>query len=333
MKKHFFIAALLAVLVVPNAGFGQNIVSTSGLITSGEITGGVQCDTGGPVPGAWVYVPGDSFQSRSDQQGRFRLRTVPAGRYTVEIESGGVVRKTIGGVVVLKKRTTSLGDITVPCAAAACSNSTECAAGSYCGKSTGSCAGQGVCTAQPEACPAVIDPVCGCDGRTYGNSCEAAMAGVSVSYSGACIAPPPPPAACGDNAQCPASEYCVKLLGDCAGAGVCRPRPERCVTLYDPVCGCNGTTYPSECDAAGSGVGVAYKGSCAVTPPPAAGCISNVECSSAQYCAKAPGNCDGVGSCEPRPELCPMFFAPVIGCDGQTYNNACEAAAAGVNVR
>jgi len=36
------------------------------------------------------------------------------------------------------------------------------------------------------ACPAYIDPVCGCNNVTYGNSCEASSAGVLKWTKGSC---------------------------------------------------------------------------------------------------------------------------------------------------
>lgn len=55
--------------------------------------------------------------------------------------------------------------------------------------STGQCGvadGQGVCKTKPEFCPEIFKPVCGCDGKTYGNACEAARAGASVKHEGKC---------------------------------------------------------------------------------------------------------------------------------------------------
>ena len=68
----------------------------------------------------------------------------------------------------------------------ACLDNGDCAAGDYCRERTGVCEGPGLCAPRPAICPAVVDPVCGCDAVTYGNSCEAAMAGVNVASAGEC---------------------------------------------------------------------------------------------------------------------------------------------------
>ena len=44
----------------------------------------------------------------------------------------------------------------------------------------------GTCRPLPETCLALFDPVCGCDGKTYSNVCQANAAGVAVGRSGAC---------------------------------------------------------------------------------------------------------------------------------------------------
>ncbi len=74
----------------------------------------------------------------------------------------------------------------VAVAAAQCNNNADCGLIGYCQKSTGDRDGVGVCTARPSACPDIWVPVCGCDGNTYGNNCEAAAAGINVFASGVC---------------------------------------------------------------------------------------------------------------------------------------------------
>jgi Pacifastin inhibitor (LCMII)/Kazal-type serine protease inhibitor domain len=156
----------------------------------------------------------------------------------------------------------------------------------------------GVCETKPEVCPEIYQPVCGCDDKTYGNACEAAMAGVSVAKSGECEV-----AGCdyegkhyapGDSF--PAADGCNNCSCQQNGRVVCTLRA--CVAI------CGG--------------------------------LAGFQCADGQYCNypidALCGAADATGTCLDKPELCTANFDPVCGCDGKTYGNSCEAAKVGVAV-
>jgi hypothetical protein len=86
---------------------------------------------------------------------------------------------------------------TKPCGARA---GDTCTADEFCayqeGQHCGAADAQSTCQPLPPGCNFVYRPVCGCDQKTYGNACIAALARTGVLKSGPCeVAPPPDGAA------------------------------------------------------------------------------------------------------------------------------------------
>jgi Kazal-type serine protease inhibitor domain len=129
----------------------------------------------------------------------------------------------------------------------------------------------GTCAPVPEVCMHLVDEVCGCDDKTYGNACLAARAGVSIIAKGACTAPAadttPEGGLCGTRGasrDCAVGLYCAYKpdCGSTDAGGVCSKKPTICTMIYKPVCGCDGKTYGSACTAGAQGVSIVHDGPC-----------------------------------------------------------------------
>jgi hypothetical protein len=108
--------------------------------------------------------------------------------------------------------------------------------------------------------------VCGCDGKTYGNSCSAAAMGVHVAKAGECAAPGGTGCDVATQQGCAAGEFCKSASGLCYGTGSCAAKPEMCNEIYAPVCGCDGKDYSNACAAQGAGQNVLAKDKCVTGP-------------------------------------------------------------------
>jgi len=194
----------------------------------------------------------------------------------------------------------------------------------------------GVCVPTPAACPADGAPRCPCVseadpfGRTYANDCERLRVGAVLDpFRNPPYSTCEPSCGGPDRLVCAPPRTCVFPWGACgalAQHGRCVEPQEGC---QGPVCGCDGNTYATECDADRAGVLVAYGGLCGTQcgGPPSFTCPAGLQC------LKEWGTCeqpDTWGAC--RLVAC-LPLGAVCGCDGQLYPRPCDAIRAGTQVR
>jgi Kazal-type serine protease inhibitor-like protein len=212
-----------------------------------------------------------------------------------------------------------------------CGSSEECGADEYCSIANGVCLtpkSLGFCKAKPASCASVPAPICGCDGKTYSNSCEASIAGISVAATGVCGAQ------CGGitAVKCGTGQFCDFVPGSCGNAnpaGACVAPPTSCPEISNPVCGCDHRTYKSACEASKAMVPVFATGECPCGGP------DSVACEEGRYCQLPSSACLGPnasGSCKLPPTTCTNVKSTVCGCNGVVYDNACEAAKAKMSI-
>ena len=197
--------------------------------------------------------------------------------------------------------------------------------GQHCGAADASA----ICKPRPQACDELFAPVCGCDGKTYGNACMAAMNGTGVLQMAACDAPPP----CVDG----------QTKSDGCNTCVCTGGAWGCTARACPIPECKpGDTKPAgdgcnTCSCTDAGLWACTLRACSDGGPgKACGGFAGNTCTSAEYCAYDAGElcgaADAESTCKPRPMACTTEHAPVCGCDLKTYGNACAAAMAGEGV-
>ncbi len=177
----------------------------------------------------------------------------------------------------------------------------------------------GVCSANTDCnCTGIYDPVCGVNGVTYANECEASCIGVAIAYIGDCSDPanlicePVCISASGTEAwnfPCTGDVVFDSCLGCYASCDQAETRQEGwyahciiddigeetitliqyadcvlncgCPDTWEPVCSLDGVTYPNLCELDCADAMFGYEGEC---EEGIFGCLENSDCPTGEIC-------------------------------------------------
>jgi coxsackievirus/adenovirus receptor len=161
------------------------------------------------------------------------------------------------------------------------------------------------------ACTLEYNPICGTDGKTYGNPCAFSCRplGVEKLSAGAC-----------KPSTLPTTPPVTGAAGEGAAPSSPSPRPPTrgcvCPLIYAPVCSKSGKTFGNSCGARCAGEEVARQGRC-----------------EEEQGAEGGGGGGSSGGASKPPCACDRSFRQVCGRDGKTYSNICHMQCASVEFK